>query len=143
MNRQQRRAWARGMQQVQDDAAGALELFIIRPPELPDLIAAAAFSVRAKRLASLAVQTIVDVYDAPTADPACCMSCCRPVVSEDAFSVVLGVPHRADPHKCVAAIMCADCGTDLDEIQTKAIASLKTLWPEIRPIRISDQEGHA
>lgn len=143
MNRQQRQEWARGMRAVQADSCGAIALFIIRPPELPDLIAAAPFHQQAARIASLTVQVIVSVYEAPAADPACCMSCCRPVVSEDAFSVVLGVPHRADPHKAVASVMCADCATDLDEIQAKAIASLKALWPEIRPIRISNQAGHA
>ena len=140
MNRQQRRAaeqkrrsnWARGMRDVQDDAAGVMNVFIARPAELGELLARSGVSDRARNLAALVMRTVLDVYEAPAADPVQCMACCRPLRKPDAFSVVLAIPHRDSPRKCVSSAMCPDCGTSMDEIRDKAIEALRNIWPELR-----------
>ncbi len=140
MNRQQRRAaeqkrrsdWARGMRDVQDDAAGVMDLFIARPADLRELLSRSAISERARSLSALVMRTVLDVYEAPAADPVQGMACCCPLRQPDAFSVVLAIPHRTSPRKCVASAMCPDCGTGMDEIRDKAIEALRNVWPELR-----------
>ena len=141
MNRHQRRAaaeqkrraeWSRGMRDVQDDAAGLLDLFIARPVDLIELMARSASSERARNLSALVMRTVLDVYSAPAADPVQCMACCRPLREPDAFSVVLAIPHRDSPRKCVSSAMCPDCGTGMDEIRDRAIEALRNIWPELR-----------
>ena len=58
-------------------------------------------------------------------------------------SVVLALPMRDNPSKAMASVMCADCAIGPAAIQAKAIAALRNTWPDIRPVTISDQAGHA
>ena len=153
MNRQQRRAqaaqrqnreaWSHGIRQVHEDAAGLLELFIVLPPEMPGLLAAMGSSGRLTKLAALAMRTIMDLHEAPANDPLQCLACCRPMTLRIPCSVVLAIPQQDAPRKCLGSVMCADCGTEPDVIQTKAIQALKNVWPQLRPITVSDQVGHA
>ena len=131
------------VQQVNDEAAGLLEIIVVRPLEILDLLAAARPENRAGKLASLAMRTVLNIHDAPARDPVQCMTCCRSMTLLIPCSVVLAIPYRDAPEKALASVMCADCATDLATIRSKAIDYLRSTWPDLRPITIGSQVGHA
>ena len=138
-------AWARGIMDVENEAAGVMEIVVILPLELPLLLIEADFGgVEARRLARLALKAILTVHEAPSSRPILCVSCQRPMRRAHAFSVVLAVPRRPDPARCVQAVMCASCGTEVEQIEAKAIEAMRSLWPDARPIEITpNRVGHA
>lgn len=141
MNRHQRRRWAQEMREASDEAAGVMDLLIVRPCELADMLVAALFDDHAARLSSLVTRTIYSVYEAPTASLIQCLSCRSPVGHEDAFSVVLAIPHRDAPSKAIASVVCPDCGVEQDTIRDKAIAAFRDIWPNARAIDLPQHAG--
>lgn len=141
MNRHQRRKWAQGIREASDEAAGVMDLLIVRPCELMDMLTAAMFDDHSARLSSLVTRTILSVYEAPAASPVQCLSCCQSVGHQDAFSVVLAIPHRDAPSKAVTSVMCPACGVEQDTIRDKAIAAFRDIWPNARAIDLPQHAG--
>lgn len=69
-----------------------------------------------------------------------CGSCPRPLLNNE-FSFVITRPACDDPINAVALAICRKCGTTREDIQQKAVIALRRIWPDLRPITITNPAG--
>lgn len=137
-----RASWVAGMEAVQEQAAGALEIEVIRPVDAVDILGAALTGdPNAARTMQMLVDTAKRIEAAShTRKPMLCGSCPRPLL-DNKFSFVLAYPARTDPINAVALAICRKCGTTREGIQQKAVTALRRIWPDLRPITVTNPEG--
>jgi hypothetical protein len=142
VDRQQKQDWADGLRRVHEEAAGVLELHIIRPREMLDLLAdALSGDRRATIIAQAALDTVATVSrTAASGHAKLCLSCPRELMDQQ-FTVVLVVPERSHPSKAIGAAMCHACGLTESDIRNKAAVAFRGIWPDLRPITITHQTG--
>ena len=151
MNRAQRRAqkaqaksaaWKQGIETVHREAAGVLELFVVQPERMPDLMLAALNGDR--RAAAIAVAVVDAVHDisdaARTPVPKLCGSCPREL-KDHRYAVVLAAPDRDDPTTAITMAICEECATTETVIREKAMLGFRGIWPDLRPISLTHQDG--
>lgn len=137
-----RAEWVAGMEAVQERSGGTLEIEVIRPVDAVDILGAALAGVPdAMRTMRALVDTAKRIEAASrTRKPMLCGSCPRPLLNNK-FSFVLAYPARTDPINAVALAICRKCGTTREDIQQKAIVALRRIWPNLRPITVTNPEG--
>jgi hypothetical protein len=137
-----KQAWRRGVERIHDEAAGALEVFIIQPQSMPDLLLAAFSGDR--RAAAIAVAVVDAVADigkaAKTATPKLCGSC-PAELTHNRYALVIAAPDRDDPTTAIAMGICQACGTTEAGIREKAMIGFRGIWPDLRPITVTHQTG--
>ena len=146
--------WASDMQEIHDEAAGVLELFVVRFSDIPALADRCRMKDNLAAQLLLAVGHAVDrIKGASRNRPALCGCCPRTLTKrKNPFSLVIAVPARFDgtgyvdtaAQKCVALGICERCATEPEDIYLKGVEALRRIWPEGHPISIPvHQAGHA
>lgn len=135
-------SWADGIRAVHDQAAGLLELEVVRPAEMVGILGAAmAGDPRAGLVATMLAGTVKRISAASrTRKPALCGSCPRRLL-DNRYSFVIARPSCDGPMNAVVLAICQKCGTGHDEIQQQAVVALKRLWPGLRPVAVTDKTG--
>jgi hypothetical protein len=149
MNRQQTRAqkaqgsraWRSGIKTVHQHAAGLLEIIIVQPAEMLELlIGSLCGDPRATAIARAASAAVGGIMSAATSsDPKLCLTCPRELRDTNC-TVVLAVPHRADPTTAMGSAICPRCAAT-DDLIGKASVALRGIWPSLRPVSVTHPDG--
>ncbi len=135
-------ALSNGIAAVQEQAGGMVDLFVIQPSYVPDLLGAA---LAGDRLAASMLRAIADtrhkIDKAPRRLPALCASCPRPLLKSTKYTVVMAAPQCDNPTAAIGLAVCAHCATEPDAVAWKAAAALKKIWPDSRAVRVTHPEG--
>lgn len=130
-----------GIQRVNDEAGGLLELQVIQRTDLPALILdALAGSSEAAQTLRLVNDTVANIQAAPRRRRMLCGACPRGLHG-GRFSVIIARPACDDPAQGLAMAICTKCGPDFDAIQVKAAVALARIWPNVRPVTVTHPEG--
>lgn len=130
-----------GIQRVNDEAGGLLELRVIQQSDLRSLILdMLAGSADAAQLLRMANDAVTSIQAAPRRKPALCGACPRTLLGKR-FSIILARPACDDPTQALALAICPTCGPDYDAIQAKATVALSRIWPNLRPVTVTHPEG--
>ncbi len=123
------------------DAAGAIELQIIRPREASALAElAGAGNERARIFLNAGTDLVRQIAAMPTDHPAQCAACARRI-RKMRFSAAVVLPYRADASCSMGFAICWRCGTEIPQIRAAAIGALRSLWPAAREIRLTNEAG--
>lgn len=135
--------WEEGIRRFSEESAGAFFVHVVERGDLPGLLAdALAGDADAERLAGLVQGTLERIAAAPRHKPMLC-ACCPCAVKGGPFAVVVAMPARDDATRGVALAVCGSCASGRDAVQAAALAALRKLWPDLRPIDINAAEGRA
>jgi hypothetical protein len=137
------RAWRDGVQAVNDEAAGLLDVNIIDAVSGAELLANAALGDREAAALLLAVtQAAARIKQAPRRKPALCI-CCPRAVKRLSSATVFGVavPATANPSGAIGFVFCDRCAGDRDTLAAKAAEGLRRIWPDLRPVAVTHPEG--
>ncbi len=134
--------WVAGMEAVQQQAGGAIEIEVIRLVDAVDVLGAAlAGDLDAMRRMRALVDTAKRIEAmSRTKRPMLCGSCPRPLWGSG-FSFVIARPACDDPVNAIALAICRKCATTRHGIQQKAVIALRRIWPDLRPITITSPDG--
>ena len=131
-----------GVDRLQVEAGGVLELIIVRPPDAVGILGEAiAGSETAARIFRAVSTAATGIAAAPRHRPMLCVSCPRPLRKKTPCSFVLVLPKRADAAEGLTLAVCAKCATKREDIQVKALVGLRRIWPDLRPIEITHEDG--
>ncbi len=130
-----------GIQRVNDEAGGLLELQVIQRTDLPALILdAVAGSDEAAQTLRLVNDTVASIQAAPRRRRMLCGACpCE--LRGGRFSIIIARPARDDPTQGLSLAICRKCGPDFDAIQAKAAVALARIWPNLRRVTITHPGG--
>jgi hypothetical protein len=130
------------IQRIHTEAAGVLDMMIIRPTDLRGLLLAGFAGDRESAWAARAFILHADAVEkAPRHQPKLCASCPRPLEGV-AFSVVAVMPSQDDPAEAIGLAVCYHCATEPAAIKDKAMTHLRTtVWPGMREIAITHEGG--
>ena len=64
-----------------------------------------------------------------------------PLRPDMGFAVVVAIPGCDDPSAGLALAICTRCGSDRASITAKAAVALRRIWPDLRPITITNPAG--
>jgi hypothetical protein len=127
--------WAAGLQQVHAEAGGLLDVHVIEPSRVTELLfASLGGDDTATRLLRAAISTLANVHQAPRKRPALCLCCPRAIRHRDQFIVCITIPRRDNPSMGIGSAICAKCFADPTKLMTRIVEALKQMWPEVRPI---------
>lgn len=133
--------WAEGVQRLHVEAAGVLAVHVVQPADIPAILGfALAGDPQATRLATMLSQTLRGIQEAPRSRPMLCGSCPRPLRT-GRFAIVLTMPDRDNPSQGMALAICERCGSTDAVIRQRATVALRRLWPNVRPITVTDPVG--
>ena len=147
MNRQQRRAaevknYRAGVRAMAAEVRGAIKITTVRPKDFVSMLAdAVAGRTEHHQMLRLVADTIGRARRAPASEPMLCAACPAPLAG--GFAVVIAHAARITPKNGLAMGVCTSCGSDLDTIEAAAIKGLRSIWPDLKPLPIHDQVGHA
>ena len=131
-----------GIQQFQDECSGLLTLNIVQPADLPHVVAdAASGDAEAGQLLQQVITVMDNIRSASRKRPALCVACPRPLRPDVGFAVVVAIPACDDPRAGLALAICTRCGPDRASITAKAAVGLRRIWPDLRPITVTNPEG--
>jgi hypothetical protein len=139
-------AWRDGVQAVNDEAAGLLDVNIVDANMGVDLLVDA---IRGDHEAAALLQAIREAADrvrkAPRRTPALCICCPRSVKRIRAGTVFgIAVPATPNPTRAIGFVFCDRCAADRSTLAARAADGLRRIWPDLRPITITDPiGGHA
>lgn len=135
--------WRVGIEQVQEEARGLLDVTIIDAVTGSELLASAVMGdSEATALLQAVTQAAARIKQAPPRTPALCMCCPRPVKRVTAATVFgVAVPASPNPSGAVGFVFCDRCGADRASLLTKAAEGLRRIWPDLRCVEITHPEG--
>jgi hypothetical protein len=136
-------AWRDGIQAVNDEAAGVLDVSIIDYLAGAVLMANAALGDHESAALLLAVrQAATRIKQAPRRKPALCI-CCPRAIKRLTAETVFGVatPAIANPTGAIGFVFCDKCAADRTTLTAKAAEGLRRIWPDLRPIEITHPVG--
>jgi hypothetical protein len=135
--------WRDGVQNIHEEAAGAVNVSIVTAPQGIQLVAA---SMLGDPEAMMLLQAIVDagswIKRAPRNKPVLCACCPRPVrrvTHRTAFGIA--APAVDSPGRALGFAFCDACGERPGELMVKATEALRRIWPDLRPVTITHGEG--
>ena len=130
-----------GIQKINDEAGGLLELQVVQRTDLPALILdALAGSAEAAQILRQINQALHNIEAAPRRKPMLCGCCPRPL-RHGQYSIIIARPACDDPSQGLALAICNTCGPDRDAIDAKAVAALVRIWPNVRPVAVTHPVG--
>ncbi len=133
--------WQSEMKAVPSEAGGLMRLHVVRPPDTACILGAMlAGDAEATRLIRVLVDTAVRIERAPRSRPMLCGCCPRPLKGTG-FAICVLYPERPDPTRCIAFAICARCSGSHAETEAKAMIAVKSIWPDSRPLTITDHIG--
>ena len=134
-------ALAEGLARLQSEAGGMMELVIVRPTDAVDIMAdALAGDGRAVSLLQAMEQAAGAIRNAPRRLPMLCAACPRPLRhGRYAFGVAL--PARDNPTHGLTLAVCTRCATARGDIEAKATAALRRVFPDLRPVTVTHATG--
>jgi hypothetical protein len=152
VNRHQRRAaahggptldeWLSDIGRIHKDAAGLLDVRIVRPQNFAAIARAALFgNAEADVLARAVVKTVAHINSASVNDPIQCARCPEPL-GGTTFTVVITKPSRDEADRALGFGLCLKC-SDNAPLEATAVDVLRDIWPDARPVTIHPAEGHA
>lgn len=147
MNRQQRRAAGRktfrtGMRAMAAEVRGAIKITTVRPEDFAAmLLDGACGDLRHVDLLRQVAEAVGRVKRAPPNELMLCAACPEPLTG--GFAVVIAHAARITPKNGLAMGVCTRCGTDLESIEAAALKGLREIWPDLKPLPIHSQAGHA
>jgi hypothetical protein len=137
------RAWRDGIQTVNDEAAGLLDVSIIDAVCGAELVADAMLgSPEAAALLLAVAQAAARIKKAPRQSPALCICCPRPVKRVCATTVFgVATPAVANPGSAIGFVFCDRCAGNRDTLVARAADGLGRIWPDLRPVAVTHPEG--
>ncbi len=130
-----------GIQRVSDEAGGMLMLQVIQRGDMPALVLdALAGSDEAAQLLRMARDMVASVQAAPRKKPMLCGACPR-ALRNGRFALIIAKPACDNPTQGIAMAICPRCGPTYGAIQAAAAVALRRIWPDLRPIAVTHQDG--
>jgi hypothetical protein len=137
------RAWRDGVQTINDEAAGLLDVSIVDALSGAELIVDAMLGNHEAAALLLAVRQAAErVRQAPRRKPALCIACPRSVKHITADTVFgIAVPATPNPTGAIGFVFCAKCAADRGTLSAKAADGLRRIWPTLRQVEITHPAG--
>jgi hypothetical protein len=139
----QNNEWLDGIQAINDEAAGMLDINIIDAAAgLEMLLDAALGNVEAATLMRAVHQAAARIKNAPRNAPAFCL-CCPRSVRRINSATIFGVarPSTAKPSNALAFVFCDRCSADRGNLAARAATGLRRIWPDLKPVTVTHPEG--
>ena len=134
-------ALADGLARFQSEAGGMMELVVVRPTDAIDVMAdALAGDGRAVCVLQAIEQAADAIRDAPRRLPMLCATCPRPLRGSR-YSFGVALPDSDRPTHGLALAVCTRCATERGDIQAKATAALRRVFPDLRPVTVTHPTG--
>lgn len=134
-------ALAKGIAHFQSEAGGLMELVVVRPVDAIDVMAdALAGDSRAVCVLKAIEQAADAIRNAPRRLPMLCASCPRPLRGSG-YAFAVGLPDTDRPTHGLALAVCTRCATERGDIQAKATAALRRVFPDLRPVAVTHPAG--
>jgi hypothetical protein len=136
-------AWLTGIHAVSSEAAGLLDVSIIDASMGVDLLVdAMRGDSEAAALHQAVRQAAERVRRAPRNKAALCICCPRSVKRIRPDTVFgIAVPATPTPTGAIGFVFCDRCAADRSTLAAKAADGLRRIWPDLRPITITDPIG--
>ena len=133
--------WHEAVMRLHIEAAGLLNLDVVRRIDMPHLVSAALTGdADAADLVRLVSDALRGIEDAPAAESKQCARCAAEL-SGGRFALVIAKPAVSDPQRHLVMAICPRCGTSPGGIKAAATAALRLIWPDVREVRITHGEG--
>lgn len=135
--------WRAGIQSINDEAAGMVDVSIVDAVTWAELLAHALMGDRGSEAVLQAViQAGARVKQAPRRQPTLCL-CCPRAVKRVSANTVFGVamPAISNPTGAIGFVFCDRCAADRDALPTKAVQGLRRIWPKLRQVEITHSLG--
>ena len=130
-----------GLERVHREAAGLVDVMVVRLEDAPDMMADAAAGDReARMLLTAVIDALARIDAAPRRAPALCVSCPR-ALKRGQFSFGFAMPRCDDPTAMIALAVCRRCATDRDGIKVRVMVGLQKVWPDLRPVTVTHPAG--
>lgn len=134
-------ALAEHLRTIHRDGSGVIELHILQREDMAPLLAAAYLGESTAAQLALAVNDALrNIQNPPGKQPMLCCCCARPLEGGN-FAIGLAMPSCTDATGALAFAVCEQCATTRNEIMSKAMTSLRAIWPDLQPVSFS--AGHA
>lgn len=134
-------ALAEGLARFQSEAGGVMELVVIRPIDAAGIMLdALAGDIRAASVVKAIEHAADAIRDAPRRLPMLCAACPRPLKG-GRYSFGIALPASDNPTHGLALAVCTRCATERGDIQTKATAALRRVFPDLRPVTVTHAAG--
>jgi hypothetical protein len=136
-------AWRDGIQAVNDESAGLLDVDIVDALAGADLLVRATRGDKEAAALFLAVtQAATRIKQAPRRKPALCICCPRSIKRLTAATVFgVAAPAIANPTGAIGFAFCDRCSADRTTLAAKAAEGLRRIWPDLRPVTVSHPTG--
>jgi hypothetical protein len=130
------------LQALHAEAGGLLQICMVASTDVPELLLSALSGNRdAKRLLSVMSDTLAHIQKAPKKQPALCVACPR-AQRKGRFMLAIALPACDDPTNGLGFGVCDGCsGGKIGQAEAKAVDGLRAIWPDLRPVRITDPVG--
>lgn len=135
--------WRHGIQSVNDESAGLLDISIIDGASGTALLVAALHGkYEAAVLLKAVTQAAGRVKQAARRKPALCI-CCPRTIKRITATTVFGIatPSIASPTGAIGFVFCDRCAEDPTTLPAKAANGLRGIWPDLRPVVITHATG--
>jgi hypothetical protein len=127
--------------QLHAEAAGVIEAVVIRPSDTEGLMAdIVAGDPEARRLGAAISAAVDRVGKGPKRQRLICASCQRRVQG-DGFAFVVVSALRDDAARSLTLAICTGCAIEPEDIKARANVALRVIWPDHRPMVITDHVG--
>ncbi len=129
---------------IRSESGGLLDLVVVRPVDLPYVIAEAVAGTPDAVMLMIALDdTVKRITTASYRAPMSCYSCPQPLLPETFYSFAVVLPSRESPTNGLVLAVCANCGTAIEDIRARAISALHKIWPDLssRPITVTHPAG--
>jgi hypothetical protein len=130
------------IRRVQGQAAGLIDLVVVRPVDVPGFVANAIVGDgNAFRAVSAVAKALVRIENAPIGETMLCAACSRSLLPGSAYAIAVALPAVDEPNQAIAMAVCAECAVTPQGIREKAVGALMAIWPTARLITITDPKG--
>jgi hypothetical protein len=132
-------AWRQGIERLQTEAGGALNIDIINAAAGAHLAARSmAGDYEAGVLLRAVAHAIAQIGRAPRSRPSLCVFCPRRI-RRISPATVFGIasPAIVCPSNVLAFAFCDRCGSDPATLPEKARQGLQRIWPDLRPVTVT------
>lgn len=124
------------------ESGGLLDLLIVRPVDLPFVIAEATAGTPDAVMLLIALDAAVArITAASRRSPMLCTSCPRPLLRKTHYSFCIVLPSREDPTNGLALVVCSKCAVTVEEIKAKGVVGLRRIWPGLHQVDITHPTG--
>lgn len=135
--------WGEAVKRLHVEAGGLLNLDVVRRSDMPRLLGAAlAGDADAADLVRLVSDALRSIEDAAAAESKQC-ACCAGELPTKRFALVIARPAVDDPQQGMVLAICPRCGATPGGIKAAATQALRSIWPDVREVQITNPGGRA